>query len=609
MANIAMVNRFNVTLSTSTITPQQAPTIPRLFRARVADTPHAVAYRYYDSVGEEWKNITWQETADRVACYQMALQNELVQAGDRVAIMSRNCLEWFIFDQAAMGLGLVVVPLYSRDRADNATYILNNCAAKILLIDDQEQWLDMKPKMNELPSLQRVISIKDINDSDEARLSNLSSWVSADNYALQEAKSTPDQLATIIYTSGTTGHPKGVMLSHKNLLSNAYAGLCSVVVNEQHLFLSFLPLSHALERTVGYYLPMMCGATVAIARGIPELADDLLTIRPTHLIAVPRIFERIHSHLQQSLCEKSSISRCLFKFAITVGWRRFEYQQGRLGYSPLLLLWWLLDRLVAVKLRKKLGGNLQTVICGGASLAPDIAKVFISLGVPILHGYGLTEASPCISTNRLQHNIPASVGIPLPGVQVRIAEKDELLVKADSVMLGYWQLPKENTQIIDQDGWLHTGDQARFVEEFIYIVGRLKEIIILANGEKIPPADMELAIISDPLFEQILIIGEGRPYLSAIAVLEAQQWQRYARSKHFLLEDYNTPAVEQALLKRIAYMLHCFPGYAKIRRLKCIRELWTVEQGLLTPTLKIRRQQVCLKYREEIDAMYIGHGA
>ncbi len=595
-----------VTVPASTISSDIAVTIPGLFRERVKRSPDAIAYRYFDQKHAIWKESTWQEMGIEVARCQAALQKESLEKGDRVAIMAKNCREWIIFDQAVLGLGLVLVPLYTQDRADNATYILKDCDAKLLVIDNIDQWSNLSQNPHCFDTVNRVVSIEDTGTANEAKLISLQNWLSKNENSLISDESDTDELATIVYTSGTTGNAKGVMLSHHNILCNAYSGLKSIYITDKDTFLSFLPLSHTLERTAGYYLPMMSGATVAFARSIPGLAEDLLRIRPTRLVTVPRIFERIYTKIKEELDNKPKLIWLLFKLTVDVGWRRFEYIQGRAKYSPSILLWPLLYLLVAKKIQCRFGGNLKGAICGGAPIAPSISRIFIGLGIPILQGYGLTESSPVISANRVKHNIPASIGLVFPGVEVRIGENDELLARGDNVMMGYWNRPEETRRVI-KDGWLHTGDKARIEDGYIYITGRLKEIIVMTNGEKVSPADMEMAIAYDVLFEQVMIIGEARPYLVVIAVLEKEQWKRFSKRMGFAENDLTKTEVKNILLKRISRNLHNFPGYAQIRRISCTLEPWTIEQGLITPTLKVKRSIVTEKFQQQIDAMYEGH--
>ncbi|RKZ44610.1 MAG: long-chain fatty acid--CoA ligase, partial [Gammaproteobacteria bacterium] len=311
---------IEVNIHTSSISSEVAVTIPGLFRERVRRSPEAIAYRYFDDKESLWKGSTWKEMGVEVARWQAALQKESLDKGDRVAIMVKNCCEWVICDQAALGLGLVLVPLYTQDRADNATYILKDCDAKLLVIGNQEQWSNLSQNPHALDTVDRVVSIEAFDVANETKFISLQNWLNEDENGLISEESDNDELATIVYTSGTTGNPKGVMLSHRNIISNAYSSLRSVYVTEEDMFLSFLPLSHTLERTTGYYLPMMAGATVAFARSIPDLAEDLLTIKPSCMVSVPRIYERIYAKVKGGLAKKSGFAKWLFNVSVDVGW-------------------------------------------------------------------------------------------------------------------------------------------------------------------------------------------------------------------------------------------------------------------------------------------------
>ncbi|MGD2076477.1 MAG: long-chain fatty acid--CoA ligase, partial [Gammaproteobacteria bacterium] len=552
------------------ISPEQAGTLAGLFYERVRRTPDALAYRFFEEDTERWQDLSWSEVGRQVARWQAALASEDLQPGDRVAVMMQNCPEWVMFDQAALANGLVVVPLYTQDRAENAAYILNNCGAKLLLIGNQEHWDGLQAVMDELGSLTRIISVRHIDTAahPDGRLKTVGGWL-PDSAELVRASRESDSLATIVYTSGTTGRPKGVMLSHYNILWNAYRSLEAVSCRPDDLFLSFLPLSHTLERTGGYYLPMMAGAGIAYNRAITLLGEDLLAVRPTVLISVPRIFERVYNKILAGLEEKSPIARTLFNLAVDTGWRRFELEQGRGGWSPRLLLWPLLYALVGRKVMAKLGGRLRLAVVGGAPLPLSVARLFIGLGLPMIQGYGLTETSPVISVNPLENNDPASVGSLLTDVEAKIGANDELLVRSPGVMLGYWGNDRGTRDMIDARGWLHTGDKARIENDQLYITGRLKEIIVLANGEKVPPADMEMMICMDPLIEQAMVIGDSRPYLTALLVLNREQMEEICRE--LKLERCDSEAcgssrVNQLVLERIANQICCFPGYAKIRQ-------------------------------------------
>mgnify|MGYP001813771990 FL=1 len=517
------------------ISVEEARTLDGLFVRRVRRSPDREAYRAFDRE-TGWQSWTWQRMADEVARWQEALSQEGLEAGDRVALVLRNCPEWVVFDQAALSLGLVVVPLFTDDRPENLAYILEHAAVELLLVQDAGRWKRLAPAIADDSPLKRVLLLdnsqeagKCARNDDRVRLA--SQWLAPAGAPLRERRGDPNALASIVYTSGTTGRPKGVMLSHRNMMWVAHAALTVLDCYQQDVFLSFLPLSHTLERSHGYYTPLMAGASVVFARSVAQLADDMKTQRPSVMVTVPRIFERVYAKLQDRMAKGRPLARYLFGLAVEAGWRNFERQQGRAGWTSLLLLHPFLDRLVARKVRDGLGGRLRVCACGGAPLSEEVARVFLGLGVPVLQGYGLTESSPLISVNALQDNVPASVGMPLRGMQVKIGDQDELLVKGPNVMLGYWNNHAATAEAIDADGWLHTGDQARIEDTHILITGRIQDILERSNGEKIPPADMEMAIALDPLFEQVMVVGEGKPYLTALAFLNPDLWPGLAREK------------------------------------------------------------------------------
>ena len=593
------------------ITPiEDARDLHDLFNTRVKLTPQDTAYRYYDERNKQWQDLSWQDTADAVKRWQTALLNEGLMAGDRVGIMLRNCPQWAMFDQAALGLGLVLVPLYTNDRAENLGYIIENANIRLLLIENDTHWDILSDAYTSLEGIKTILTLQRIPDAHDMRIRHVDGWLPDEAETLELPELDPNKLASIVYTSGTTGNPKGVMLSHRNILSNALGSASCAAFYKGEVFLSFLPLSHMLERTGGYYLPIAVGATVAYARSIDKLAEDLLTIHPTVLVTVPRIFERVYNKIKIQLDNKPPIARKLFEAAVDVGWQRFLCQQGRAKWTPRMLLWPLLNKLVAQKIMEKLGGRMRMAVSGGAPMSVDIARTFIGLGLTITQGYGMTELSPVVSVNRLEDNEPGSVGQPLPGVEVKLGNQDELLVRSPGMMLGYWNNPEATRDIIDEDGWLHTGDVARIDREHVYITGRLKEIIVLSNGEKIPPADMELAISTDPLFEQVMIIGEGKPFLCALVVLDHENWRALAEKLSVdpeNEENLQDPKVQHEILERIKVKLAPFPGYAKVFRVVATIEPWTVDAGLITPTLKLKRNCLVEQYEDVIMEMYEGH--
>jgi len=594
------------------ILPEQVANLSELFFERVRRTPQSPAYRQFELQSRQWREVSWAQVAAEVARWRATLRREGLVAGDRIAVMLPNGLDWVCVDQAALSLGLVVVPLFVNDRPDSVAYILRETGARLLLLDEIAQWDALQPAVAVLSGLQRVV-VRTASGTNDARVVSLREWLVAEGDHRREAGGAGgrrDSVAAIVFTSGTMGRPKGVMLTHHNILWNAYASYCSNPIDDNDVFLSFLPLSHTLERTVGYYLPMMANASVAYARSVAQLGEDLLAVRPTALISVPRIYERVYGRIQVQMEGRPALARWLFRSAVDIGWERFGYLQHRAGWRPAFLLWPLLRRLVADKVLGRLGGRIRIAVCGGAPIPAEVARTFIGLGLPLIQGYGMTEAGPVLSGNRLDDNEPASVGRPLRDVQLRVTEQGELLAKSPGVMLGYLNDAAATAVAIDADGWLHTGDKARIENGYIYITGRLKEIIVLSNGEKVSPIDMEMALAADPLFEQVLVAGEGRPFLTALLVLNPERWSALAQQLGVTADD---PRSLQAMVvieevgRRVDGLTREFPGYARIRRFSLSLEPWTVENGMQTPTLKLRRQLITERARPVIERLYAGH--
>lgn len=595
----------------TTITVEQARTIPGLFRERLKQTPDKIGYRNFDVASSKWEDTSWRELEHEIARWQVALKKEKLVAGDKVAIMLKNSRDWVVFDLAALGLGLITVPLYTDDRPDNVAYIVKDAGVKLLVVEGKKQWRKLQKVSEKLKGLQRIVSINTIEEEDEPdepRLKALHDWLFGLDGEMVAEDGEPDELATIVYTSGTTGKPKGVMLSHTNILFNAYAAIQCGSFDYNDRFLSFLPLSHMLERMAGYYVPMMLGAEVVYARSVMLLAKDIEEQRPTVLVSVPRIYEKIYAKIMDNLSKESSLKQSLFDLAVKSGWQTYQYNQGRAGWKPVQLIWPVMKKLVADKITAKLGGRLRYAICGGAAMPPKIARIFTGLGVPVYQGYGLTETSPVVCVNRPDDNIPESIGKAMDGIEIKVGENSELLTRSPSVMLGYWNNVEATASTIDADGWLYSGDQVRIDDSgHVFITGRIKEIIVLGNGEKVPPADMEMAIILDALIEQIMIIGEARSCLAAVVVLNEPEWEKLADDlgvDPFEPDSLKEKFVEKAIIQRISNQLAEFPGYAQIRRIHLELNPWTVDEGLLTPTLKMKRPQLMKKYADQIEALY-----
>lgn len=593
------------------IAPEQASTLDGLLRERVRRTPNSLAYRSFNTAQSEWLDFTWTEFSAQVDRWRAVLASNKLDKGERVAIMMPNCVEWITFELAAIGLGLVVVPVYNNDRAENVAYILRDTSTRMLFIAGSEQWDKLQSVVDDIPDLDTILSIEDIAARPQGKSPLcLRTWLDStpDTQVDCVLDRQPDDLAVIFYTSGTTGRPKGVMLSHHNMIWNAWSGMYSIMVYREDIMLSILPLSHTLEHTVGYLVPMATGASVAFARSISLLPEDFLHIRPTIIISVPRIFQKAYVGIADKLRDKpEAIKKLLYKTA-DIGWERYQYQQGRKPWRPAFVISPLLDALFGKKVRDRFGGRLRFAIVGGAALPYDVASFFLGIGINLQQGYGLTETSPVLTVNTLDDNIPDSIGTALRDVEFRIGGNDELLARSPGVMLGYWKNETASKECIDNDGWLHTGDKARIEDNgHVFITGRLKDIIVLSNGEKVPPDDMEAAIAHDPLFEQVVIYGENRPYLGMITVLNKKEWAPLADSLRLDTNDTSQLTSQQVtdmLRARVSRQLSSFPGYAQVKHIIPILDPWTIENGLMTPTLKVKRNKILEMFKERIESLY-----
>jgi len=589
------------------IEPDPQMTLSGLFQERVRRSPDRIAYRSFDNAYQVWRDLSWQQIEHRVQQWVAALSAESLQAGDRVALQCRNGVSWVVFEQAALRLGLVVVPIYVEDRPQNIVHVLADSGTRLLLVESLYQYKRLPTNLLEHSRLERVVVMNPLPRTEPGLVFSGDWLVAAGSKQPECCAVDPQAMATLVYTSGTTGKPKGVMLSHRNLLVNAADCLQASAVYGDDLFLSFLPLSHMLERTVGYYVPMMTGATVAYARSIRDLAADLVTVRPTCLVAVPRIFERAEQRIHERLQTSPKYQGWLFALSVRVGWRRFQRLQGRALWTPLELLCKPLHRIVSRTVLNRFGGCLRLVISGGAALPQSVARMLIAMGLPLLQGYGMTECSPVATTNRLGRNRPDSIGLPLQSAEVRIDEGGELQVRGAAVMLGYWHNEVATREVFTEDGWLRSGDCARQDDEgFYYITGRIKEILVLTTGEKIPPVDIENAILKDDLFQQVMVVGEGRSFLSLLAVVDSKRWQQ-CLDEVGLDRAADRERINALLLPRVQLRMAAFPGYAKIYQLSVFTEPWDTANGLLTPTLKLKRKAVLERFATEISVMYEGH--
>lgn len=598
-------------------------TLPELLNWRATRSPQGEAYREYEAGSRQWRSLCWRDVQTQVGQWQRALASSGVATGARVAILLPNGLQAMSIDQAVLAQGAVPVPLHAIDNPGSIAYILSDCEASLLLVSQAEQWQKIRAVGTPLPALRTVVvagaargELAGSPDAEGVRLVGLSDWLGeARADVALAAPPGPEDLAAIVYTSGTTGKPKGVMLTHRNVVANVKSTLQRVLAREDDVFLSFLPLSHTFERTAGYYLPIAAGSCVAYARSVALLGEDLQTVRPTVLISVPRIYERVHAKLLETLTATPWKLK-LLEAAQTAGWRRFRAAQGLSAPAAgegaeagvwRLLPWPLLRALVARPLLARFGGRVRVAVSGGAPLSPAIARCFLGLGLPLLQGYGMTETSPVVAANGLDNNDPATVGPALPGVEVRIASNRELQVRGPSVMKGYWKREEDTARILDAEGWLATGDQAEIVDGRIRILGRIKEIIVTSTGEKVPPGDLELAITADPLFEQAFVVGEQRPFIACVAVLQREEWQRLATELGVDAQNEASladPRVLKAALARIEQATASFARYAVPRALCLTLAPWTIENGFMTPTLKLKRNNLMAHFAAAIEGLY-----
>lgn len=592
-------------------------TLPQLLVNSVERYGEREALRQFDKETKSWHSLSYAQLMVRVMEWRRAYAAMNLERGTRIGILMPNSIDHACADQAALANGLVPVPLHAIDTPGASAFILSDSRAKVLVTNKLTRWKQIKAAGGDLQDLTAVIITEDEVDDETGMVRGLSEWLAAGTHVVELPEGPKeDDLAGIVYTSGTTGRPKGVMLTHGNIVSNVKATLECVFPQVGDIFLSFLPLSHTFERTAGYYLALATGCTIAYNRSVLLLADDLKTIRPTVIISVPRVYERIFARVHDKLKKSRPAARYLFDWAVEIGWRDF-CRRNHLPVEHTGRAW--LDGLMRPLVRKvsstlldQFGGRLRIAISGGAALSSKVARTFCGLGLPIIQGYGMTEASPIIAGNNRTLNQPNTVGKPFNNVEVRLGEGDEIQIKGPSITRGYWNRPDATADAFTEDGWFRTGDVGGFNElGLLSIKGRIKEIIVTSTGEKVPPADLEAAIETDPLFSQCYVIGENRPYLSLITVVNPDEWASFAKSCGVDPADpasLDNPSVKTAALKRAKTAAGEFPHCALPRAVVLTQEPWTIENGLITPTLKLKRGPLSKKFANVIAQLYATHG-
>lgn len=583
-------------LPQTTLREDSLANLAELFSARVRLTPQAAACRWFDAERHAWQSLSWEGLDARVQAFTRGLAALGLPAGARVAIQLDNGPDWVAAEQAGHRLGLVVVGIYVQDTAGSAAYILEHSGAEAAFLRDADSWQAIAA-LAPLPALRRVILQQ--GEATEARGLALADFLAAgvEPVPVQASRTA---LASLVYTSGTTGRPRGAMLSHGALLANVFACARALQVREDDCLLSILPLSHSFERVAGWHGAVLAGAETVYSRGPDYLGDDFREVRPTGLLAVPRVFERLYAKLLRRLDEGPLHKRALFHLAVqsahTAGARQ-RFSRRLTGG-------------VVEAVRAALGGRLRLAISGGAPLSAHIARTFAALGLPVLQGYGLTEAGPVVSVNRPGDADPESAGQVLDNVETRIGPDGELLVRSPSLMSGYWQDEVSTRAALDEAGWLHTGDKvSRLCSDRIYLTGRLKDLIVMSTGVKAAPCEIESRLAAEPLFEQIVVLGESRPYLVALVVPEASRLAALRQELHLPagFEDADSrAALEKALLARCRERLAELPASHQVKRLAWVAP-FTLANGLLTSTHKPRRAAIGRLHAAEIDRLYAGH--
>lgn len=529
-----------------------------------------------------WRHYSYQEFLELIDGLMAGLVQLGISQNDRVAILSENRPEWLMSDLALNKLGAVSVPIHTTANQQFIEHVWRDSDSDWLVVS-QGLFQKNERLVKELPGLKKIILISDSLNNESKRLVLFNNLIKA-KQENKEAVINNDNLASIIYTSGTTGEAKGVMLSNKNFLSNIVAANQRIKILPTDKFLSFLPLSHVLERTAGSYTPLMNGAAIAYAENVKKLADNIKEVKPTIIISVPKIFEKIYEKIIAGIKQKNYLIKEFFFWSL-------NQRGGGVGC-------FLADKLIYSKIRKVFGGNLRLAISGGASIHERILRFFQHMGIQIVEGYGLTETSPIVTVNSLTNSKIGTVGQPLDGVAVKIAEDKEILVKGDLVMQGYWHNQEATQKIISSDGWLKTGDLGFLDKDnFLTIIGRKKEIIVTANGENIMPEKIENIINLSPYIEQSLVVGHRQDFLAALIVPDHS-----AINKKFSGSISIHAVINRAIDKTNRQLM----PYEQIKKFHILDQPFTIEADELTPTLKVRRKIIEAKYKEVIEKIYQG---
>lgn len=569
-------------------------------------------------VEKEYRGVSHKEYRHDVELFTLGLASMGIHKDDKVAIIAENRPEWVIADMAILILGAVNVPIYPTLTPKQIEYIFNDAEVKLAIVSNAFQLAKIHKIKPDVRSLQNTIIMSEKNltdDKDIVKFSKVYSlgvqFETGNPTYFRECLSRPrpSDLLTIIYTSGTTGNPKGVMLTHANLVSNIIASAEVIPIGPTDTMLSFLPLCHSFERMAGYYTAFACGATIAYAESIETVRDNLLEVHPTVVTTVPRLFERIYGRIMKQVDASPAIRQGIFHWAVNVG-KQFVAAKKKGTVSPALKAQHTLAaKLVFSKLQAATGGKIRFFASGGAALPQELRDFFEAIGITIIEGYGLTETSPVLSVNRVDDYKFGTVGKPIPGVEIKIASDGEILAKGPNIMLGYYKNPKATQEVISKDGWFHTGDIGQFdAEGHLMITDRKKHLFVSSGGKNIAPQTIEGHFLNSKYIDQFVLIGDGRMYCTALVVPEFEILKEFAQNSGI---PFNTEhelvtheKIKQLFQKEIDHLQKDLPNFERVRRFELLPVQLTVENGEVTPTLKVRRKVVEEKFSHLIEKMY-----
>ena len=581
--------------------------------AETYSKPDALIYKK-DGAWQSLSSMDWLTRARHLA---LGLSEMGVRLSDRVALLSENRLEWFLCDSAIQILGAVNVPIYSTLPATQAAYIVNDSGSKVVIASNGDQLRKLAEVSDKLPAVEHVVSFEPHDAIESTSLAEVERKGAAKaklepDLAERFAKAvTPSDLASIVYTSGTTGEPKGVMLTHANLVSNVKATMDVLPMTSEDIALSALPYCHVFERMVAHYLYPANGVTIAIAESIDKVVDNLGEIRPTLMTMVPRFYEKMYAKVKASVDEGSPAKQKIFKWAIGVGSEHGFYRlRGEEAPLGLELKYKIATALVFKKLRQRLGGRLRFFVSGAAALAKEIAEFFWAAGIPIVEGYGLTETSPVICVNRIDRLRFGTVGPPIPGVEVQIAEDGEIMARGANVMKGYYKKEAETRAVIDDRGYFHTGDVGKLDSEGrLQITDRKKDLIVTAGGKNIAPQPIEGLLKTNAYITEIVVVGNKRRFAAALVVPDFEKLTAWCRENSIPAESPETivenPRVVEFILQQVESMSGDFASYERIKKVKILAREFSLEQGEITPTMKVKRNVIESRYKHLIDEMYV----